>query len=253
MKSTKYILGVLLMFAGLGGLLKGSVLSGILLIVLGISLLPPTTEFLISRFKFLQNKSVRNSIYILLFLVSVAAMNKTKPINSKAKSIIESTKVAKVSDTSKSIEVHRFKTCSYSDEESSIIPEMNAADVYLNFENKGFKIDKQIKSDHTSIYCELSSPETKFTVIVTGCSPDEIVSVEANAIDYSGSNQGEVQSFLEFVSTLQYKDAKPDEAKKWISENINVNGASINIGGVAFTVNFKTEHSRILRIEVKVK
>lgn len=253
MKSTKYILGVLSMLAGLGGILKNSVSTGILLIILGILLLPPTMEFFISRFKFFQNKTVRNSIYILLFLVSVGAMNKKKPIKSEKKSIIESSKITKVNDTSRSIEMDQFKTCNYGNENSLIIPDMNAADVYLNFEHKGFKIDKQIKSDHTSIYCELSSLETKFVVVITGCTPDEIISVEANAIDYNGNNQEDLESFLAYVITLQYKDSNPEKAGKWLKENIDANSAKTTIGGVTFSINFKTNHSKLLRLEILTK
>lgn len=251
MKKIKLTLAIILIISALGIIINGSFFGGLLILILGVVLLPIVSTELSRKIEFWNKKPFRYGFYILLFLFSAGIANKKRlPKSNKEDFVVTDPKI-KGNVEAKSELDFQYKTCDYNGDNFYVIPDMIAADIYSNFENKGFKVDKQIKSDHTSIYCELSLPSEKFTVIVTGCSPEEIIAIEATAIDYSGNNQKEAEEFLGYVATSQYKNSEPEKAKKWIQDNFDKDGASTIIGGVAFSISFKSIHSKFLRMEIK--
>lgn len=251
MKKIKLVLSIILILGALGTMMNRSFFGGLLILILGVVLLPRVSSELSSRIEFWNKKSFRYAFYILLFLFSAGIVNRKGLPKTEKEDFVVTDPVVKGKVKTKSETDSQYKTCDYGRDNFYVIPDMIAADIYPNFENKGFKIDKQIKSDHTSIYCELSLPNEKFTVVVTGCSPEEIIQIEATAIDNSGSNQKEVEDFLGYVATSQYKNSEPEKARKWIKENIDTDGASTIIGGVTFSISFKSIHSKFLRMEIK--
>lgn len=78
MKIIKYILGVLLILASIGGLMEGSTVSALLIAILGVLILPPVSEWMKSNFKFWTNKAVRYISYIFLFSLFASTI-KTNP------------------------------------------------------------------------------------------------------------------------------------------------------------------------------
>lgn len=256
MKKIKLIIAIIIIIAGFGAVINSSYMSGLLLLVLGVTLLPVLSAEISGRIPLWNKKPVRYGFYIILFLLSAGLANKNKLPKSKKVDSIKSNSLVKSNtlvDENNQIELTKdlkFNTCDFGGEKSFIIPDMIAADIYPNFENKGFKINKQIRNENTSIYCELSTSKEKLNVIITGCSPEEIICVEATAIDYSGENQKDVEDFLAYVATLQYKNSDPKTAKKWVKKNIDKNGAKTTIGGVTFSINFKTIKSKFLRMEI---
>lgn len=78
MKKIKYGLGVILIIAGLGGLVKNSLVAGLLLIILGILFFPQISDRITNSFKIWENKFVRYATYIFLFLVAGSLMKKTE-------------------------------------------------------------------------------------------------------------------------------------------------------------------------------
>lgn len=74
MKVVKYILGVLLIIAGIGGLLNGEIISALLMAILGILLLPPVSDLLKDKVKLWQNRFVRYVSYIILFAISASTL-----------------------------------------------------------------------------------------------------------------------------------------------------------------------------------
>lgn len=251
MKKIKLALSIILILAALGTMINRSFFGGLLILILGVVLLPTVSSELSIRIEFWNKKSFRYAFYILLFLFSAGIVNRKGLPKIKKEDFDVTHSVVKGNVKTKSETDFHYKTCDYGGDNFYIIPDMIAADIYPNFENKGFKIDKQIKLDQTSIYCELSLPNEKFTVVITGCSPEEIIQIEATAIDNSGSNQKEVEDFLGYVATLQYKNSEPKKARKWIIDNINIDGANTIIGGVTFIISFKSIHSKFLRMELK--
>ena len=67
MKVIKYIIGVLLILASIGGLMEGSTISALSLGLLGVLILPPVSEWMKNNFKFWTNKAVRYISYMILF------------------------------------------------------------------------------------------------------------------------------------------------------------------------------------------
>ncbi len=250
MKVVKYILGVLFILGGIGSLLNGAFVAGFLIFILGALFLPPISDSLKEKFKFWQNKAVRYISYIVLFGIIGTLMPKDLPQNNETDTTKEykSVEAKKITPKQKKL---NFKTCNYSGDEFYIIPDMKAADVYMNFQERGFKINKNIKNEGTDIHCELSTSDVKYDVIITGCTPNKIISVEAMATDYSGNNLEAMKSFIGFVATLQYENSNPDEARKWVEENINIDGAKTTIGGVTFSINFKSKHSKTFSMQIQ--
>ncbi len=78
MKTVKYILGVLLILGGLGGI-KDSIITGLIIFVIGLLILPPVSEKLKEHFKFWQNKGVRYGSYIGLFILSSIFLPNIEP------------------------------------------------------------------------------------------------------------------------------------------------------------------------------
>ena len=76
MKTTiKYICSVFLILGGLGFLTNGSFLSGILLILLGIIILPPISDNLKTKINVWKSKGMRYVSYVVLFIISSALSN----------------------------------------------------------------------------------------------------------------------------------------------------------------------------------
>lgn len=83
MKKIKYVLSVILIIAGLGGLVKNSLVAGLLLIILGILFFPQISDKIANGFKIWKNKFVRYTTYVFLFLVAGSLMKKTETESSK--------------------------------------------------------------------------------------------------------------------------------------------------------------------------
>ncbi len=245
MKNALLILGGLIILAGFGQVFGGGIFSGAVLILLGLLLLPAISNKLENNFKFWQNKGDKACIYGALMILAFS----TKPESIEKKDPVVKNRIND-RQTSTRYPSSEF-TCNYGSEEYPIIPGLTAADVYINFENRGFSVDKQIKHDHTSIICELNQSETNYKVAIDGCTPEELVEITALAIDYSGNNQQEIMDFFGFTATLQYKGAEPENAKKWVIENFNRNGSHTTISGVTFKINFKNTKSRVLTLSTR--
>lgn len=241
MKKVKLIGGVLFLLGGVGSLFKGEAFSGLFLILLGICLLPAISSKIEMKFFPWRLKGLRYGAYVaLLFSAFLVARRPTKRTETVR--------------NDKSLQLKRNQdntvmTCNYGGDDFPLIPGLIAADVYPNFEKIGFKVDKQIKNDHTNILCTLSESNIKYTVSVDGCSPDDLIRVTASVLDYSGSNQKETEDFFGYVATLQYKGAEPEKAKQWVKDNIDVNDAHIKIGVVQFKISFETKYSKVLTLQ----
>lgn len=251
MKVVKYILGTLFIFSSLGAIVQGNFLVFLFLMILGLVFLPLISDLLKEKFKLWQNKAVRYVFNIILFFI--VGMFIPRDLSVSEKKVTKSNNLELENDKKKNLELSNFnfKKCNYGGGDFYIIPNMIAADVYITFQKRGFKINKNIKNEGTDIYCELSTSDIKHDVIITGCSPDNIIYVEAMITDYSGNNLEAAKSFIGYVATLQYKDSNPEEARKWIDSNINNDGAQTTIGGVTLSINFKSKYSKSFSMKVE--
>lgn len=253
MKVVKYILGILFIFTSLGAVAKGSFLAFLFLMILGLVFLPPISDLIKEKFKLWQNKAIRYVSYIILFFV--AGIFIPSDLSVPEKKIPKSNNKERKNANKENLELSdsdfNFKKCNYGGGDFYIIPNMTAGYVYTNFEERGFSVSKNIQSQGTDIQCTLQTPNVKYDVIITGCTPSKIISVEAMVIDYSGKNINDVTAFLAFVATLEYKNSNSEEARKWVQENINIDGAKTIIGGVTFRINFKSKFSKAFSMQIE--
>ncbi len=188
----------------------------------------------------------KNAILVISAIVFLAVLGTIRNNNEKKDKNLTSKKNS--NNFNKNLAKTKF--CIYGEEKSFTIPGLIAADIYVDLQNKGFKIEKQIKNDYTSIYCESRSTSENLNVVISGCSPDEIVAIEASAVDYTGNKEENITNFLAYVATLHYQGSEPEKAKTWVKENININGAKTVIGSVTFLIAFKSNDSKFLTIQI---
>lgn len=136
---------------------------------------------------------------------------------------------------------------------SQVIPGANPVDIYLNLENKGFKIDKQLGGSEKGCFwfCDKSESGFDYNVTISSMTPGEIEQVKISAF-INGSDPDKkiiaIKPFLKYVSTLPYEGSDTNKVTNWIEENFNKDKASIVIGGAKFTMN-ASKFMRLIYIE----
>lgn len=116
------------------------------------------------------------------------------------------------------------------------IKNITAASLYDPLEKKGFKIDKQFGEDVIFVDCDKSQSDFNEHVRIAGDSPTKISEIRAAYTNYSlGKTVNLAKPFLGFIATLSYEGAKPEEARKWVEENLSKN-TKIEINGVYFEI-----------------
>lgn len=129
------------------------------------------------------------------------------------------------------------------------IPGANPVDIYLNLENKGFKIDKQLSSGNCSWMCTKIESGLSYTVNILSEKPSQIQQVAVTAV-IDGSNPDKqiiaAKPFIKWVSSFPYEGQDVQQLASWIETNFNTNGASITIGTVQFTISAPTKATRQL-------
>lgn len=119
---------------------------------------------------------------------------------------------------------------------SQYIKDITAASIYDPLEKKGFKIDKQFGSDIIFVDCDRTQTDFNEHVRIAGESPNKINEIRADYTNYSsGKTVNLAKPFLGFIATLPYEGSKPEEAKKWVEENLSKN-AKTEINGVNFQI-----------------
>src|SRR5690606_34910879 len=118
---------------------SGAFGGSLFMIILGALFLPPISDSLKEKFKFWQNKAVRYVSYIVLFGIIGTLMPKDSPLNNETDTAKENKSVETKESKAKQTKLN-FKTCNYAGGKFYIIPDMKAADVYMNFQERGFKI-----------------------------------------------------------------------------------------------------------------
>lgn len=105
--------------------------------------------------------------------------------------------------------------------EQKTIPGLTAADIHLNFKEKGFVVTKNIGVEFSSWNCIMSSGLNTYFVMASGKGPSEIVSVDANYTTL-GNFTNEGKEFLGYSASLPYKGANPKAAKEWTMRNLDL-------------------------------
>lgn len=76
MKTIKYILGILMVIGGFGTIIKGTLFGSFTLILLGALFFPPISDKIKEYLRVWENKGIRYTFYILLFLTSAGLIKK---------------------------------------------------------------------------------------------------------------------------------------------------------------------------------
>lgn len=126
------------------------------------------------------------------------------------------------------------------------IPGIIAVDVYGNFINIGFNLERKFDATFGNLWiCRQESGSQAYIVETFGKSTAFIQSVR-------GSTEGGVTSesiqFLAYLATTSYDGSNPERAKQWVIDNIN-KGGSLDIGRVRFTIRTPSKFVRTLLLE----
>lgn len=123
-------------------------------------------------------------------------------------------------------------------------------DIYLNMEKQDFKTDKQIGGEYSNLWiCTKQYGGIDYKVEVYSSNTDNVESVRATAIIDATKVIDAAKPFLQMVSTVPYKDAKPQEAANWINTYFNKDKADTTIGDAKFTILAPSASVRVLTIE----
>jgi hypothetical protein len=123
-----------------------------------------------------------------------------------------------------------------------------AAYLYDPLQKKGFKIDKQIESDAIFINCDRTMSEFGEHVRISGDDYSKIIEIRASYANYStGKINNLAKSFLGFIATMPYENANPEQARKWVEDNISKN-SKIDINGVTFEIIGNSKNIRTLLV-----
>ncbi len=126
------------------------------------------------------------------------------------------------------------------------------ADVYPNFEENGFKIDKKISMDGSFFYCTKEFKGIRYDVsIYSEDNVNEITEmrIQADRINIGNTSKEDMKQFLKYGVSLPYDQADVEKVQNFIDKNYYNNKASISISGVKFTIYCPTEFMRLVTIQ----
>lgn len=142
-------------------------------------------------------------------------------------------------------------TATTSNETQKFIKGLNPVDVYLNMEKQGFTTDKQLGGEYGNIWTNTKSyAGIDYKVETFSSNIKNVESVRATAmIDVTAKKIIATKQFFQFVATLPYENAKPEEAASWVDKNFDNDKATTTIGSAKFTIYAPSVAVRMLTIE----
>jgi hypothetical protein len=166
-------------------------------------------------------------------------------------SILVSTCARKNSSESAQNAEKKAESETTTEEMSNFINGLNPVDVYMNMEKQGFKTEKQLGGEYGNAWTSTMSYDGMDCKVETFSSNvNNVESVTATAmIDVTSKKIIATKQFIQFVATLPYENAKPEDAANWVDKNFNNDKASIIIGDAKFTIYAPSVAVRMLRIE----
>lgn len=116
------------------------------------------------------------------------------------------------------------------------IPGLNSTDIKLNLEQRfGMTCggpERAVIGSGYYWWCEKSIGLKRFDAMWSGESPWELDLLEASTLGVDAST---AVTYLQFVATMPYDDAEPQQAATWVGQNIG-NEAITTIGSAKFTL-----------------
>lgn len=132
------------------------------------------------------------------------------------------------------------------------IPGLAPVDVYLNFEEEGFKTEKILSGGEFGYtWTNKSNVEgIEYRVTTFSTEIEKVEAVRATAmVDPSIKNIIATKPFLFYIASLPYEKAEPQTVQNWIEANFNNDKASTTVNGVRFTIYAPTKMLRMLDVE----
>jgi hypothetical protein len=134
--------------------------------------------------------------------------------------------------------------------EPQLIPGLAPVDVYLNLEQRGFTVTKDLKPGACSWMCEQLYPSVKFNASVYGPETD-VVSFIRGEVMADGVEKTALagRDFLAFLASIPYDGAESQAAHDFVVQNYDLDSSVARIGGVQFTLRAPSVVYRTLLIE----
>lgn len=130
------------------------------------------------------------------------------------------------------------------------IPDLTPVDVYLNFEEIGFNIEKDIGSDYGNFWTATkNSGSVKYRVEINSDNVNKVQSIRATARN-ANYNHKQAKQFLQYTASVLaiYGTANKSTLDKWINNNYNSTEASTNFGNVTVKIMAPSQIMRVLKI-----
>lgn len=129
-----------------------------------------------------------------------------------------------------------------------IIPGAQPVDVHGNLESKGFNVTFSGTEPALLWECRSEEPGITYVAEVYGPAVEKLSHVRATVITDGVTDAANGLPFLGFVASLPYDGGDPEQARAWVEQHGNTDGAHIDFGPVNFTIAAPTNASRILTI-----
>jgi|GEM_PF-4868388 len=265
-KNFKFLFGVAMGLLSIVSLLSGSFVGFILLLSSALLIFPPTWEMIKPKASFLKNRFLR--IVVAGFLCVIGSTNfvshqidknkSEKPALAKNsnENATQATETATSGGTVK-YDANGNKVSSSTSETSSNyegLKSISPADIYPNFQEKGFSIDKQISTDGSFFYCTKEYGGIKYDVtIYAENNVNEVTEIKLNAYrNQANLNSVEdMKPFLKYAVSIPYDGADVEKVQNFIDENYDNNKASITVSGVEFIIYSPSKFVRLVTVKNK--
>lgn len=131
-------------------------------------------------------------------------------------------------------------TLTPTEEAHGALPGLQAANIKVSLEQRGFDCTQAEKFTTANIYnwtCQQETGSYLLQADIYGETLRTVDYVSAIALDYSGTN-GKLQAeFLGFIATVPYDGAEPDRARIWVERNIqNDQSHEMTFGGIRYSL-----------------
>jgi hypothetical protein len=129
------------------------------------------------------------------------------------------------------------------------IPGLTLQDVCLNYQNKGFSIDKGDLSGYGMLcICKKNDAGITYNVQIFSIDGKTIQSITSIAQTDGSKNIEAAQDFILFSSTMPFDNNNPQEAQEGVIKNFNKTNSQFIIGKVIFEITAPAKFVRTLRL-----
>lgn len=151
-------------------------------------------------------------------------------------------------------DVEEKKVTNHSEDTNSKIEDKSIkglmpVDVYLNFENNGFKT-KTYHGNGSFVWTSVNeADDISMEVSVYSRDIEKVERVTLYGTVFPPQKPEALQDFFKYGCTIPYDGSEPTTAQNWLVNNYDKDSTSTVIGGAVFTLKAPTDFVRILTIE----